>query len=106
METADTPREVIFHQSVNRPNLLLGCDRELVLVMIMIAGGLAFSLASWWGISLAAALWIGSIAALQRLGKADPLLRHVYLRHIRYGSFYPAKSGIHGQTTETPSRWR
>jgi hypothetical protein len=40
------------------------------------------------------------------MGKADPLLRHVYLRHIRYRSFYPAKSGLHGQTTETPSGWR
>src|SRR5580658_10849768 len=106
MDAVDKPREIVIHQSANRPNLLLGGDRELVLVMIMIAGGLAFSLASWWGISLAVALWIGSIAALQRMGKADPLLRHVYLRHIRYGSFYPAKSGIHGQTTETPSRWR
>ncbi|MEI9814232.1 MAG: conjugal transfer protein TrbD [Acidobacteriota bacterium] len=90
----------------NRPNLLLGGDRELVLVMVMIAGGLAFSLASWWGIGLAVVLWIGSIGALQRMAKADPLLRCVYLRHIRYAEFYPAKSGLHGRTTETPSGWR
>ena len=81
MNTADAPRETVIHQSANRPNLLLGGDRELVLVMVMIAGGLAFSLASWWGIGLAVALWIGSMAALQRMGKADPLLRLVYLRH-------------------------
>jgi len=74
--------------------------------MIMIAAGMAFSLASWWGIGLAVGLWIGAIAALQRMGKADPLLRPIYLRHIRYVEFYPAKSGLHGQTTETPIRWR
>ena len=96
----------MIHQSANRPNLLLGGDRELVLVMVMIAGGLAFSLASWWGIGLAVVLWIGSIGALQRMAKADPLLRSVYLRHIRYAESYPAKSGLHGQTTETPSGWR
>jgi type IV secretion system protein TrbD len=106
MDSIDRPRETIIHQSANRPNLLLGGDRELVLVMVMIAGGLAFSLASWWGIGLAAVLWVASIGALQRMGKADPLLRPVYLRHIRYLDFYPAKSGLHGQTIETPSGWR
>jgi hypothetical protein len=40
------------------------------------------------------------------MGKADPLLRHVYLRHIRYLSFYPAKSGLHAASAETPKRWR
>ncbi len=106
MDASDKPREIIIHQSANRPNLLLGCDRELVLVMVMIAGGLAFSLASWWGIGLAAVLWVGSVGALQRMGKADPLLRPVYLRHIRYLHYYPAKSGLHGQSTETSRGWR
>ncbi len=106
MDTTDKPREMIIHQSANRQNQLLGGDRELVLVMIMIAGGLAFSLASWWGIGLAVVLWIVSVAALQRMGKADPLLRPVYLRHIRYTGFYAAKSGLHGRTAETPRSWR
>lgn len=106
MDRPDKPRETVIHQSANRPNLLLGGDRELVLVMVMVAGGLAFSLASWWGIGLATALWVASVGALQRMGKADPLLRPVYLRHIRYLDFYPAKSGLHSRTNETPSGWR
>src|SRR3954470_4351897 len=106
MDTAEKPREVVIHQSANRPNLLLGGDRELVLVMIMVSAGLAFSLARWWGIGLAIALWISSIAVLQRMGKADPLLRHVYLRHIRYLPFYPAKSGLYAASAETPRNWR
>ena len=84
MDTTDKPREIVIHQSANRPNLLLGGDRELVLVMVMIAGG---SRSAWqhggesvWRLLL----WVGSVAALQRMGKADPLLRHIYLRHIRY----------------------
>ncbi len=106
MDPADKPREVVIHQSANRPNLLLGGDRELVLVMIMICGSLAFSLAAWWGVGLAAVLWIASMAALQRMGKADALLRHVYLRHIRYRDFYQSKSGLHAQAVETPATWR
>lgn len=106
MDEAEKPREVIIHQSANRPNLLLGGDRELVLVTIMIAVGLAFSLASWWGIGLAVGFWLGAVGILQRMGKADPLLRHIYLRHIRYLAFYPAKSGLHAASAETPRSWR
>ena len=106
MDAVDKPREIVIHQSANRPNLLLGADRELVLVMVMIAGGLAFSLATFWGIGLAVVLWIGSMAALQRMGKADPLLRPVSLRHIRYAPFYPAKSHLYSPSSETPGGWR
>jgi type IV secretion system protein VirB3 len=62
MENADKAREIAIHQSANRPNLLLGADRELVLVTVMVSGGLAFSLACWWGVGVAVALWLGSIA--------------------------------------------
>ena len=106
MQHADKPREVVIYQSANRPNLLLGADRELVLVTIMVAGGLAFSLATWWGVGVAVMVWIVSIAILQRMAKADPLLRRVYLRHIRYAGFYPAKSGLYARSAETPSSWR
>jgi type IV secretion system protein VirB3 len=106
MENVDKPREIAIHQSANRPNLLLGADRELVLVTVMVSVALAFSLACWWGIGLAVVSWIGSIAALQRMAKADPILRHVLLRHIRYLAFYPAKSGLRAPSPETPATWR
>lgn len=106
MEHTDAPREVLIHQSANRPNLILGGDRELVLVAIMIAFAVAFSLAAWWGVAVSAAFWVGSMAALQRMGKADPLLRHVYLRHVRYAAYYPAKSRCHLRSIGTPMNWR
>ena len=102
----DTPREVVIHQSANRPHLILGGDRELVLVAIMIAVALAFSLASWWGIVVSVVFWVGSMAALQRMGKADPLLRHVYLRHVRYAAFYSSKSRVGARSMGTPLNWR
>ena len=33
----DSPREIAFHQSANRPHLLLGGDRELVVVSGVLA---------------------------------------------------------------------
>jgi type IV secretory pathway TrbD component len=106
MEAADAHREVPFHQSANRPNQLLGADRELVIVSVLIAVGLALSLGSGWGFGLAVAWWAGSIAVLKRMGKADPMLRQIYLRHIRYLPFYPAKSGLYSRCLQTRARWK
>jgi type IV secretion system protein VirB3 len=104
--TADRPRDIAIHPSVNRPNQILGGDRELVLVTLLISVSLAFSLATLWGVGLAIAFWIGAVAVLQRMGKADPMLRQVYLRHVRYRPFYPAKSGLLSQCVPHASRWR
>jgi type IV secretion system protein VirB3 len=105
MDNAAKPREIPIHQSANRPNTLLGSDRELILVSIMIAFGLGLSLATWWGVVVAALFWSGAVGVLQKMGNADPLLRKVYLRHIRYESWYPAKSGIRAVSTPPPMKW-
>ena len=102
----DRPREITIHQSANRPNQILGGDRELVLVSVLVAVSLAFSLASLWGVALSIGFWISAVAVFQRMGKADPMMRHVYMRHIRYRSFYPAKSGLFSTCLQTPARWR
>ena len=105
MQSADRPREVVIHQSANRPNQILGGDRELVLVAALIAVSLAFSLATWWGIGVSVGFWIAAMAILQRMGKADPMLRQIYMRHIRYRAFYSAKSSLFSRCLQTPSRW-
>jgi type IV secretory pathway TrbD component len=106
MLTNDRPREIVIHQSANRPNQILGGDRELVLIAILTAISLAFSLGSWWGIGLSVVFWVGAVAVLQRMGKADPLLRQIYVRHIRYRAFYLAKSGLFSRCVPIPRNWR
>src|ERR1700759_4023792 len=103
---AERPREIVIHQSANRPNQILGGDRELVLGAILVSVMLVFPLATWWGVGLSILFWLTAIAVLQRMGKADPLLRQVYLRHIRDRPFYPAKSGLHARCLQRPARWR
>ena len=102
----DTPRETVIHQSANRPHLILGGDRELVLFAGLTAACLAFTLATWWGVLIGIVFWLGSVAVLARMGKADPLLRHVYLRHIHYQTFYPAKSGRAAVALPLTKGWR
>jgi type IV secretion system protein TrbD len=106
MQTTDRPREIVIHQSANRPNQILGGDRELVLIAMLTAISLAFSLGSWWGVGLSVAFWVGAVAVLQRMGKADPLLRQIYIRHIWCKAFYPAKSGLLSRCVPIPRNWR
>jgi type IV secretion system protein TrbD len=106
MQAPGRPREVVIHQSANRPNQILGGDRELVLIAMLTSISLAFSLGTWWGIGLSVAFWVGAVAVFQRMGKADPLLRQVYVRHIRYKPFYPAKSGLLSRCVPVPRNWR
>ena len=106
MQATDRPREIVIHQSANRPNQILGGDRELVLIAMLTSISLAFSLGSWWGIGLSVAFWVGAVAVLQRMGKADPLLRQIYVRHIRCKAFYPAKSGLLSRCVPIPRNWR
>ena len=104
--TADTPRIVPIHQSAHRPAQIRGCDRVLILTALFAAFCLAFSLLTVWGFAVSAALWLGVAAVLRRMGKADPLLRQVYVRHLRYREWYPAKSGVLSQLAGVPKGWR
>jgi type IV secretory pathway TrbD component len=102
----DASREMPFHQSANRPHLLLGGDRELVLVSGVLAAMLIFAVMTWWSMIAGLVLWLAAVAVLARMGKVDPLLRHVYIRHIRYRPFYPAKSRLSARPTSTRMNWR
>ena len=104
--SADTPRLVPIHQSAHRPAQVRGCDRGLILTALFAAFCLAFSLLTVWGFVLSAALWFGAVAVLRRMGKTDPLLRQVYIRHLRYRDWYPAKSGLFSQRAGVPKGWR
>src|SRR5262249_54923775 len=106
MQYLDKPREIPIHQSANRPHLILGGDRELVLFAGLTAACLAFTLASLTGIVVGLVIWLASVAVLSRMGKADPMLRHVYLRHLRYRPFYYAKSHLRSECSSTPKNWR
>ena len=102
----DTPQEVTIHPSVHRPRLILGCDRELVIFVGLISAILIFALVTWWSITLGVVLWLAGVAFLVRMGKQDPLMRGVYLRHVRYQAYYPAKSGLHSSAVRLPRAWR
>ncbi|WP_434730480.1 conjugal transfer protein TrbD [Rhizobium binae] len=84
------------HRALSRPNLLMGADRELVLLTALAAIILIFVVLTWYAALFGMAIWMIAVAALRTMAKADPLMRRVYVRHISYKTFYPA----------TPAPWR
>jgi type IV secretion system protein VirB3 len=85
-----------IHRALSRPNLLLGADRELVLLTGLAAAILIFVVLTWYAALFGLAIWVVVVAALRMMAKADPMMRRVYARHIGYRANY--------RPTSTP--WR
>jgi type IV secretion system protein VirB3 len=100
------PRETVFHPSINRPNLLMGGDRELVLGAAMISALFIFSLMTWWGVLIGIAFWPVATSMLARLAKVDPMMRDVATRSFEYKAYYPAKSRLFGRSQTQRRSWK
>lgn len=81
-----------IHRALSRPNLLMGADRELVLLTGLAAVILIFVVLTWYAALFGVAIWLIALAALRVMAKSDPLMRRVYLRHIAFRPYYRATS--------------
>ncbi len=88
----ERPRTIPVHLSLMRPILLMGGERELVLLAAIIAAVLVLSLERLIFTVIGVVFWSLSLAALQRAAKADPQFSRVYVRHARYRAYYAAQS--------------
>jgi type IV secretion system protein TrbD len=86
------PRTIPIHASLIRPILLMGAERELVLISGILAAVLVMSLERLLFTVVGVIFWGLSLAALQRAAKSDPQFSRVYLRHTRYRGYYAAQS--------------
>lgn len=85
-------KAIKVHSALNRPNLLLGAERELTLMLGLICTIMVFLALTWQTALLGIFLWTVLISLLRMMAKADPMMSKVYLRHLRYKPFYPAHS--------------
>ena len=90
MDDADQDRSIPVHQSFLRPLLMLGAERELVILSAILSAMLVFSLANAYFAGLGILFWLSSVAVFQLLAKIDPQMSRVYVRHARHRNFYPA----------------
>ena len=97
----EEPRRASIHPSLSRPLLLGGAERELVLVNATIIAALIFGVGFHW-LSLTMAGLLATVGhwALTRAAKYDPRLSRIYVRHVRYQPYYPARPPF-----GAPSAW-
>lgn len=86
--------EAPVHRSLVRPMLLLGGERELVLMLAMIAGIFILSLFQVWAAITGIVIWSIGMFFLQRMGERDAKLSKVFIRAFRYSKkrYIPASS--------------
>jgi len=83
-----------MHRAMHRANLLAGCERELLLVTGMVTALLVVVAMNWVAAAVGAVVWLVCVGVLRAMGKADPLMSKVYVRHVRYRAYYPARSRV------------
>jgi type IV secretion system protein VirB3 len=55
--------------------------------------GIAMAALNVVAITVGTFLWFVCLALLRTMGKADPEMRHVYVRYLKFRSYYPPRSG-------------
>lgn len=87
-----------IHHSLVRPNLIMGCERELYLLTVMtsamLAGPSGIFLANWGTAAFGVILWVTGTIGLGAMAKRDPQLSKIYRRAIHYKKKYAAKSYV------------
>lgn len=101
-------RRTPIRRSGCRNTLLLGADRELIMLCGLLAFTLLFSAVQVSSSTLriimvasGVATWFIGKACLRKLAKVDPKMRHIYIRNLRYKRYYPAKSTPYRTNTNT-----
>lgn len=89
---------IIIHHSLVRPNLMMGCERELYLLTVMtsamLVGPSGIFLANWGTAVFGVLLWVIGTIGLATMAKKDPQLSKIYRRSIHYRKRYVAKSYV------------
>lgn len=81
-----------IYKAGHRANLFLGADRELIMTTGLLSVVLIFSMLKIEAAIFGVSLWIVTLYLLREMAKVDPLMRDIYIRHIKYKPFYPARS--------------
>jgi len=92
MNREDTLEAIKVHSALNKSNLLLGGERELMLLVGLFSALMIFIAMTWQTFIIGIILWLILTMLLRMMAKADPLMSKIYLRHLKYKDFYMAHS--------------
>lgn len=85
-------RQITIHKSLTRPILLMGVEREFMILNATLIAALVFGF-GFTKIAMISAVFLASFGhwSLTWIGKRDSFMSRIYLRHIRYQSYYQAR---------------
>jgi type IV secretory pathway TrbD component len=108
-ETNEKLRVIPIHRSLTRPQLIMGCERFLFLMLCMVvtllAGPGGIMTGSLVNILIAVALFFGGRELLSGMAKADARMSDVFRRSLLYRSEYPAVSTAGFKNAPKARRW-
>ena len=87
------PQHRIYH-ALGNSNQMLGCDRELFLINLLVAAALIFLSHSMVVFAVTTPVALLLFLGLHQMGKRDLLLRHVFIRQLHYQHYYLAQARI------------
>lgn len=92
MKNEDKLKSIKIHSALNKPNLLLGGERELMLIVGLFSSVMVFIAMTWQTLILGVVMWIVLSMLLRMMAKADPMMSKIYLKQLKYKDFYRAYS--------------
>lgn len=79
-------------QVLARPNLIMGGEREPIMLTALVSVGIAMASSNAPGVIFGVTLWAVAMPLWRWMGKVDPMLTRVYIRNLKYRAYYPARS--------------
>lgn len=87
-------RRIPIYRALDRPHLLLGGERTLVLMSILLCALMGLTAVSFWMVGVALGLWVLLQLGFIGMAKMDAHFSEVYVRQLKYSAYYPPHSGI------------
>lgn len=85
-------QKIDIYSALNKPNLIFGADRELILVTGLISFALIFTGATLLTSVIGITLFIVCSLLLRLMAKSDPLMRQIFICQNKYKKFYYPQS--------------
>lgn len=90
--TDDESLDVVPIYAFNRAHLVMGGEREIVMISMLLALILIVILQNVYTAVLGVILQFVMLGVARMMAKSDPILTKVYKRFTSYQRFYPANS--------------
>lgn len=106
----DGLRQIPLYRSTSRPLTILGADRDLMLVLIVLCAALVFTGVSFVTTVIGVTVWTLGLFGLRQLARHDPQLVKVFMsywfryRTHRYSAAARLTANGHRPLRETRSR--